>query len=248
MRVLVTRPQADAAPLVAALEARGHETLLQPLLTIEPVQPAPEFDLEGVQALLFTSANGLRSFAALSPRRDLPVFAVGDASGAAARAAGFARVESAGGDVEDLARLVIARLDPAAGAVFHGAGASLAGDLKGALEDAGFAVRRAVLYNARPAETFAEDVRAALAAGSLDAIAFFSPRTAGTFARLVEQHGLEAACATCRAVCLSPAVAARLESLPWRGMTVAARPERDALVACLDDPVDRDGVKGHLKS
>ena len=34
MRVLVTRPREDAAGLVAALEARGHEALLEPLLTI----------------------------------------------------------------------------------------------------------------------------------------------------------------------------------------------------------------------
>jgi uroporphyrinogen-III synthase len=125
MRVLVTRPEADAAALVAALEARGHEALAQPLLTIEPAVPEPPLDLAGVQALLFTSANGVRAFADVSQERGLPVFAVGDASAEAARAARFAKVESASGDVEDLARLVKDRLDPGAGPLLHGAGGSL---------------------------------------------------------------------------------------------------------------------------
>ncbi len=37
MRVVVTRPQADGARTAAALEARGHEVLLAPLLQVEGV-------------------------------------------------------------------------------------------------------------------------------------------------------------------------------------------------------------------
>ena len=242
MRVLVTRPEADAAPLVAALRARGHEALIQPLLTIEPAAPPSRLDLEGVQALLFTSANGVRGFAELCPARSLPVLTVGDASGEAARAAGFTRVESAGGDVEDLARLAVRRLDPKAGALLYAAGGSPAGDLKGALEAAGFAVRRVVLYNAQPAEALGDEVRAALAGGYLDAVLFFSPRTAETFVRLVERHGLTAACAGCQAVCLSAAVAARLDAIPWGGLAVAERPERSALLDRLDQVVQVGGA------
>ncbi len=35
MRVVVTRPQADGARTAAALEARGHEVLLAPLMQVE---------------------------------------------------------------------------------------------------------------------------------------------------------------------------------------------------------------------
>ncbi|MDH3593294.1 MAG: uroporphyrinogen-III synthase [Rhodospirillales bacterium] len=235
MRVLVTRPEADAAVLVAALEARGHQALVQPLLVIEPAAPEPPLDLAGVQALLFTSANGVRAFAEVSSERGLPVFAVGDASAEAARAAGFTGVESAGGDVEDLARLVKGRLDPAAGALLHGAGGSLAGDLKGELEGAGFEVRRSVLYKAEPVRELSESARAALAGGDLDAVLFFSPRTAKTFVRLVADHGLAADCERCLAVCLSAAVADNLGALSWRGLRTAAQANQQALLACLDD-------------
>jgi uroporphyrinogen-III synthase len=235
MRVLVTRPEADAAELVAALEARGHQALVQPLLDIEPIAPEPPLELAGAQALLFTSANGVRAFARVTPERGLPVLTVGDASAAAARAAGFDTVDSAGGDVEDLARLVRERLAPEAGALLHGAGSSLAGDLKGELERAGFEVRRSVLYRAEPVRALSEPVRTALTAGALDAVLFFSPRTAKTFVRLVADHGLGTACERCLAVCLSAAVAANLRALTWAGVRTAARPDQQALLACLDE-------------
>ena len=234
-RVLVTRPAADAAPLVEVLHDLGCEALVEPLLTIVPLAGA-RIDLDGVQALLFTSANGVRAFATLAAARqlpavhDLPALAVGDATAAAARSAGFARVESAAGTVEDLAALAARRLDPAAGPLFHGAAVHLAGDLKGRLEDRGFTLRRRVLYRAEPAERLSEAARAAIAGGGIDAVLFFSPRTAETFVRLLDDAGLSTALADCHAVCLSRAVAEALRTIVWRGIVVAARPKQDELV------------------
>ncbi len=121
MRLLLTRPQEDSVALEAMLAERGHEAIVEPLLTIRPDLNAP-LDLEGVAALLFTSANGARAFALRSHRRDLPVFAVGDASAQAARDLGFAKVESAGGDVAALGALVAHRHRPEDGALLHVAG------------------------------------------------------------------------------------------------------------------------------
>ncbi|MFQ5774296.1 MAG: uroporphyrinogen-III synthase [Kiloniellaceae bacterium] len=236
MRVLVTRPEKDAQALAAALAARGHEVVVEPMLTVAPAEGVEtQLDLAGVQALLFTSANGARAFARLCEQRALPVFAVGEASAAAARAAGFAEVENAGGDVNDLARLVVERLSPEDGALFHGAGSKLAGDLQGTLEAAGFTVRRVTLYEARPAAALSDGLRAALAEGRLDAATFYSPRTAETFVRLVEKADLGAACARLAAVCLSEAVADKARALSWREVRVAGRPDREALLACIDD-------------
>ena len=236
MRVLVTRPAEDAHALVAALDRRGHEALVEPMLTVAPADDMDSpLDLDGVQALLFTSANGVRAFAALSEDRILPVFAVGEASAAAARAAGFGVVESAEGDVTDLARLVDERLDPNAGALFHGAGSKVAGDLKGDLETGGFTVHRVVLYHARPVEALSDSLRTALADGRLDAVTLFSPRTAETFATLLGEADLLSACERLAAVCLSDAVAERVSALPWRDVRIAERPNQDAVLTCLDD-------------
>lgn len=234
MQALVTRPIEDAEPLVAALAARGIAALVEPMLRIRRLGGPPP-DLAGVQAVLLTSANGARALAAASAHRDLPVFAVGDATAAAARAAGFVTVASADGDVEDLAALVAARLSPADGTLLHAAGSAVAGDLAGRLGEAGFTLRRAVLYAADPATALSGEAAEALRQGRLDLAFFFSPRTASAFVRLVAAAGTGAACGGVSAFCLSPAVAAALGALAWRRTLVAAAPTQAALLAALDD-------------
>jgi uroporphyrinogen-III synthase len=164
-RVLITRPSEDAAPLAAKLAAMGIESHVEPLLTIAPVAGA-KVELEGVQALLFTSANGVRAFTALSPERGLLAFAVGDQTARTLKEAGFSAIESASGDVEDLAKLVSRRLDPAKGALLHAASSKVAGDLAGRLGEGGFEIRRAVLYESKVAEALGPATIKALNAGS----------------------------------------------------------------------------------
>jgi len=60
MRILVTRPLEDGQAIAHRLQAMGHQALLAPLL--EPQFDAgPPPDLVGVQAILATSANGIRA-------------------------------------------------------------------------------------------------------------------------------------------------------------------------------------------
>lgn len=231
LRVLITRPAEDAAPLADRLRAEGFDPLIEPLLVIRPTGEA--LALDGVQAVLLTSANGVRALAAATPRRDPALLAVGDATARAARAAGFGSVESAGGDVADLARLAMRRCAPDRGALLHVSGHDVAGDLAGQLGKAGFAVRRAVLYRAAPAEALSPGLRADLAGNRIDAVVFFSPRTARSFVTLVRDAGLTGACRRMAAFCLSPAVAAVLAADEWRSVRVAAQPEQAALLADL---------------
>jgi uroporphyrinogen-III synthase len=241
LHALVTRPEEDAAPLAAALAERGIDVTLEPLLAIRALPDAP-IDLAGVQALLFTSANGVRSFAELAGGRDLagwrelPVFAVGNATAAAAHSAGFTRVESAAGDVAALAKLAAERLDPKAGALFHAAGSAVAGDLAGLLEQSGFTLRREMLYEARPADQLSPATVTNLSNGWFDLVLFFSPRTAATFVALARAagDGVVTGCGKAAALCLSPAVAAAAGELPWREVQAAARPELPALLDLVD--------------
>ena len=83
MRVLVTRSKYDAAHLIEELGLRNIEAVLAPLLEIE-FFGGPVLNLKGIQALLMTSANGVRAFSRRSDNRDLQVVAVGDATAQAA--------------------------------------------------------------------------------------------------------------------------------------------------------------------
>ncbi len=233
-RLLLTRPEEDATRLRRDLEARGFAIDTAPLLSIQPL-PAPSLlngiSFEGISGLLVTSANGLRAFTAQSARRDLTVYAVGEASARAATAAGFADVQAAGGDVVSLAALVREKADPAQGGLLHVAGETLAGDLKGMLEAAGFQVARVTLYRAEAATTLPDAVSDALQRGEYDGVLFFSPRTAATFAKLAQNM----ASGRITAYCLSAAVAQALADLPWRRVAVAASPSEAALLALLEE-------------
>ena len=233
MRALITRPSADADTLAKALESRGIEAMVEPLLEIA-LLPNATVDFTGVQGVLITSANGVRILASATTRRDLPVWAVGGASAAEARRLGFSEVASADGNVAALTALVAARVDPKRGALLHPAGRHVAGDLAAGLGKRGFETRRITLYEAHPAQAFSANLRTALAAHSIDLAVFFSPRTAATFVRLARSAGLDGVCATIRAYVLSDAVAEAFETLGWRMVRVAGQPTQEALLAAID--------------
>lgn len=231
-RLLLTRPRPESRALAAALEAHGIDSLIEPMLTIR-LDVGTRFDPAGVQAILLTSANGARALAAAADQaaKQLPVLAVGQATAEAARRGGFEKVESANGDVADLAAFAAARLRPEAGCLVHVAGRVSAGCLAGRLRAAGFVAVRVPLYEAVPVRAFSPSARHALEGRTLSGVALFSPRTAALLAKLVRETGLASRVGTMTAFCLSDAVAAVAAALPWRRVAVADAPRQDALVA-----------------
>src|SRR5262245_11013669 len=128
MRLLLTRPEPDAARSAALLRGRGHTVLVAPLTRFEPI--AADFAGPFV-AVLMTSANAARAAARhtrIDELRTLPVFAVGKRSAEAAHEAKFANVTSADGALGDLVRLASARLPRGARALYL-AGEDRAGDV-----------------------------------------------------------------------------------------------------------------------
>lgn len=233
MHVMLTRPRTDSDALAAHLRSRGHDVHLEPMLEIDPT--GAEISLNGVQAILATSANGIRCLATTTDRRDLPLYAVGDATADCARGAGFEAVHSAHGDSQALLALVVARLDPSAGKLIHVRGMDATGDLSGALEASGFAVEPAILYKATKVDLLSETGRNFISGEKIDSILFFSPRTARTFVSLVNEAGLRDHCTYIAALCLSQAVADAAKALSWRDVRIAATPDQLAMIRILDE-------------
>lgn len=236
--LLITRPADDAEPMRSLLLERGYGVMVEPMLSVRwRTDRRP--DLAGVQALLFTSANGVRAFARCSDERGLPALAVGAASAAAAREAGFATVDSADGDVSDLAALIRRRCDPTAGPLLHAAASAVAGDLGGMLAAEGFTVRKEVLYETVPVAALSGGTVAALREGRIGGVTLMSPRTARSFVELLDKAGLLEACRPVDMIGLSRAVeeaaaaTADGRAVPWRDRRIAARPDLDSLLALL---------------
>ena len=219
-RVWITRAEPGAARTAARLRDMGFEPIVAPLLAIKHLTP-PVPDLAPFAALAFTSINGVVAFAALTPRRDIPVFAVGDATAQAAHDAGFADVRSASGDLHALARLI-------AGAI---AGADVlvpqaeipAGDFTTALVAAGarnVSIQSLTVY--RATETSAP------APALFDAVLIHSPRAG----HALSKRGHDALAHAVLA-CISPAAAAPLAALRLTPV-VAKSPDETSLLTILN--------------
>lgn len=229
MRILITRPGEDGMALAEVLKTSGIETVVEPLLAIKHIN-GPMLDVHTVQALLLTSANGARALARRTDRRDIPVYAVGDSTATRARREGFAQVHSAAGNVEALVGLVKDLLNPKDGPLLHIAGSEVAGDLIGLLETVGFNCTREVLYEAIPERTLKSSTIAALKDRQIDAVTLYSPRSAENFVGLIRKARLVRSCRKITAVCLSQAVAAKINEIQWLNILIAAEPNQDALL------------------
>ncbi|MCX7381873.1 MAG: uroporphyrinogen-III synthase [Alphaproteobacteria bacterium] len=222
--VLVTRPEPGAAETAARLRVRRYAPIVAPVLTIIPQVIAPSAD---VQAILLTSANAI-----VPGLPDRPVFAVGDATAARARAAGMSTVRSAGRDAAALAELVMRECRPQFGPLLLASGEGHGLALAAQLRRAGFRVRRVVAYGARPVRALPANAQEFIATGRGHAL-FFSPETAHVFVRICRRTGFGGGVAGIEALAISAATAAGLAALNWARIRIAAHPNQDALLALL---------------
>jgi uroporphyrinogen-III synthase len=234
VRLLITRPEPDAQRTAAVLRARGHDVVAAPLLRIEPAADA-KIGEGPWAAILITSANAADAIVAhvrVAPLRALPVFAVGRRSAEAMAAAGFADVTSTDGNVSDLARLVAARLQPAA-TLLYLAGEDRSGDLAGDLRTRGFAVETTIIYRAIAATGLPPAATEALASG-IDGVLHFSRRSAEAYVNAARAAGQLANALKPIHFCLSARVGEPLAQAGAADIRVAERPNEAALIALID--------------
>ncbi len=206
-----------------------------PLLRIEPIRHA-ELGAGPWAAVLFTSANAVRAVAAhrgFSELADLPVYTVGRRTQAAAAAAGFTAIMSADGDVSALVSLIASKPPVANSPLLYCAGEDRAGDLAGALRLHGLRVETALVYRASMVAELTPDVRAAFAAGAIDAVLHYSARTAAAFAAAAAMAGIGDFAIPTRHLCLSAQVAAPLAAAGTKAIEVASEANEQALLALI---------------
>ncbi len=227
--VLVTRPGAGATETARRLNALGFQPVLAPAVRIRAKPPhLPEPGR--IAAILVTSSQAI---AAINDSfRGTRLFAVGDATAARARSAGFGDVVSAGGDAKDLVALVAAAVAPGATLLLV-TGQGLGHALAATLRAAGFAVVRRSVYMPAPVRRLPAPAVQALRSGRLCAALFFSAETAKHFVDAALRAAVENSVGNTDAVAISPATAVALKALRWRRILVADRPNQDAMLALL---------------
>ena len=182
--VLVTRPAHQAAPLMTALSLGGYTPVAAPVLQMTALEaeiPAGPFD-----AAAFTSANAVAAFAALDARRALTVFAVGEATAAAARRAQFQRIVTGYDGAAALADLIRAQM-PSGARLLYPSARDVAFDLPGALAAHGIDAARVIVYRMDPADALPGPALCAIETGCI--ALFHSARSLAAFTALAAASG-----------------------------------------------------------
>jgi uroporphyrinogen-III synthase len=207
-RVLVLRPEPGATVTLERACQRGLDAVAMPLFEIERLDWHPP-EPSAFDGLLLTSANAVRHGGeGLQQLRQLPVYAVGDATAAAAREAGFDVAATGNAGVDRLVSSIDADLK-----LLH-----LCGEDRMNASAAPQNITAIPVYRAK--ET--NDVDTGLAAGTVALI--HSPRAGRRFAELVSDGASIAIAA------ISPA-AAEAAGPGWAAVEIAESPTDEALLA-----------------
>ncbi|BBO01731.1 MULTISPECIES: uroporphyrinogen-III synthase [Bradyrhizobium] len=240
MSILVTRPHPDNETTAEKLRARGLAVLLAPVLKFEPVAFHDESEAP-YGAILVTSANAIR---AVAPQLqdlgllELPLFAVGEHTAAAARDAGFAEVIVAGGDAASLRDKVMQsardKVLKKKSTLLYLAGADLSRDLGGELGAEGFSVVTQTTYRMAPVKHLPREVCEGFAAHGVEAVLHYSRRSARAFLDAARDEGVEISALAIPQCCLSETVASVLRDAGASQVLVAATPDENALFTTLE--------------
>jgi uroporphyrinogen-III synthase len=229
MKVLVTRPEAQAARTAARLQALGHEPLVAPVLRIAPTgEPPPSGPFD---AVVVTSANAVACLDQLGRTvKSRPVFAVGGRTTDLMRDAGFSDVRAGASDATVLAAL-IRRSMPSGAALLHIAGRDRKEEPDASLRASGYAVTVWTAYAALPVHSLPLAIAEALVRREIGSALHYSPRSAAILRRLAEAEGCAEPLLAIPHVCLSVDVAEALDGA--RQIVTAADPTEDALLEAL---------------
>lgn len=227
-RVLVLRPQPGADATAARAAGIGLTATVAPLFTTAALPwdaPAPD----AYDVLMLTSANAVRlGGVQLAAYRGLPVFAVGEATAAAARAAGFATVRAGDTDIVALLALI-------AGAGFRRV-LHLTGREHRDVGHPALGIDRVPVYAANAVGALPEAARTALAEGAVAML--HSPRAGACFAALIDTGAGDRAAIRIAAISAAAAAAA---GEGWAAVAVAEMPNDSALLAATARLCDQAG-------
>ena len=237
--ILTVRPQPDTDLDVASLARRGVPALASPVMSPRYLKhsamPAPS----AVGGVIITSRHAiigfLDRFGGTVPAswQQLPVFAVGRASGRAARAAGFSNVTIGAGGGAGLVPLIAAQQQQIHAPLLWPCAMQRGFDMVAALAP-DMAVTALPVYDMVPVESMAGETLAALANDNVAAVILMSARSARLFRDQLRFHDMEMRVG---GLCLIAGSDAIVEAAGpgWQQSYVARRPTRARLlaIACL---------------
>ena len=231
-RVLVTRPQPDAALTAAKLETAGYLPSCLPVS--ETVATGASLPLGSFDAVAVTSANALRHINSdlLAPYRHLQLYAVGEKTASVARDAGFETIYAGDGWGLHLGRHVAAGM-PTGSHVLYLTGKIRRPDFEAQLSAAGINLTVAETYDTHPVTYSDAELNRIADTGRAEVILLYSAVAARQFVALDKQAKGAFIQNAKYIFCLSQRIAAELPDNWNAQVRISETPDEDALLRLL---------------
>ena len=182
--------------------------------------------MDNVDALIVTSQIAVDVIARNPVSRDLPVYAVGSATAAAARNANFSDVVDGGGTAETLLSVIDAAPFRAG---LYASAHHVSRDLALARPDR---IRRVAIYEMEAAESLPQAVVDAFDSDEEIIVPFYSPRSFQIFESLVTKHRLDSHLSRATAVGIHARVLNQ-RTLQWGHMHIAQKPDGTGMIEAM---------------
>jgi uroporphyrinogen-III synthase len=232
-RVLVTRPEPGASETAGRLVELGLLPIKLPLQETSALPVADAAVPDGATTVAITSANAIRHAPGelIQRLKNLPCFAVGEATAAAAQSAGFIDVTETGGDSTTLGGTISA-MHPS-GPVIYLCGRIRRPVFEQRLTVAGVEVAAIETYGTARLVHTVREVADAVGTEPVDAALLYSANAAAALAETLGQPGLEKLFEGTIFLCLSQRIAAALAETAKERILTAAEPSETALLALI---------------
>ena len=241
----MTRPEPGAGKTADLLRDRGHDPLLMPLSrTVALTENSPDLSAAPAGAMVVTSAAALRHWqaAGIDPMRlVVPIYTIGEATGHAARKAGFRDVRSGDATGSELARTIAD--DVASGHIdlsdarplLHVAGRVRHGGFEAAISAAKLPLQVIEIYEIEEISYSTDFILQHFSTGEPVAVLFYSGNAATLFFKLFTDAERRKRLESGRFLCMSDHVAAGVPVQLKAQIRVAAEPREQDLLSLLDD-------------
>lgn len=228
--IIVTRAEPGASATMAYLSSRDLNAMRAPVLSLEPLPQTPLPDWQDLSGLVFTSANGVRTYAERRTDRALTAWCVGPATAEAAREAGFSDIRESAGDAMNLAAFIAQQRLPSDQPLLHVANQAAKGTLKQTLTALGIGVLFAPLYAMRPTDELPAEIEQLIARRAPAIVLVHSAKGAAAFANLIGEEALK----DWRLVAISEQARSPLAAIARKHTYIADEPNEAGLMRALD--------------